>query len=176
MAEANAKSITKAQAGLLMSDLQPYGHQAVLESLKRCRLELRYFPTVSEIVARIPGTLSDESRAQAGVAQVLEAISRFGPYRHDEAKEFIGPLGWEVVKEYGGWQSLCASLGVDTPIGVFKAQALKSALSILERARAGVLRQAPELPAPRSGYTVGVDMAVGPSKLIVHVPSKEDKS
>lgn len=175
MAEAHGRKFSKESAAMMLSDLQQYGPGPVLRALAACRLQIRYFPTIAEIVDRVPGAVSDAALADAAVSRIIQAVSAIGPYRHDDAKEFVGELGWRVVKQYAGWEELCKSLGEDTPVGVFKSQALKTALMVIERSRAGVLSNAPELPAPRSGYTVGVDMAIGPSKLIIHVQGNDGR-
>lgn len=52
-AELFGKDITEAAATMLLSDLDGYRDQDVLDSLAKCRRELRTFPTVSDIVSRI---------------------------------------------------------------------------------------------------------------------------
>ncbi len=148
MAEAHGRKFSKESAALMLSDLHQYGPEPVLRALAGCRLQLRYFPTISEIVDRLPGTLSDSALADAAVSRILQAVSAIGPYRHDDAKSYIGRLGWQVVKQYAGWEELCKALGDDTPVGVFKAQATKTAMLVIERARAGLIDAAPELPSP----------------------------
>lgn len=44
--------------------------------------------------------------------KIVQAMSLFGGYRNDEAKKFIGEIGWKVVQNNGGWQEMCWSSNV----------------------------------------------------------------
>ena len=44
--------------------------------------------------------------------KIVQAMSLFGGYRNDEAKKFIGEIGWKVVQNNGGWQEMCWSANV----------------------------------------------------------------
>jgi hypothetical protein len=103
----------------------------------------RQMPMPADLRARVqPTSVSDESIAIEAVSRVVTAISKFGPYRQADAKEYVGELGWAVVHRQGGWQEVCQ---VEI-VGVFQSQALKVARAVLEQSRAGLLDRAPELP------------------------------
>jgi hypothetical protein len=59
-AQIYGKDFTPEAAMILAGDLSEFPEQAVLVALSRCRKELRFFPTLAEIIARIddgrPGT------------------------------------------------------------------------------------------------------------------------
>lgn len=107
----------------------------------------REMPKPADIKAFLNPTVSDDGLAREAAARVIEAISRFGYMRGAEAKEWIGELGWSVVKVYG-WEYICENCGVGLQVGQLTAQIRDLAKSHLEMARAGKLNQAPELPPP----------------------------
>src|SRR4051812_23599476 len=66
----------------------------------------------------------DESALAGEIAQrLVGAVAKFGFWRSGEAREFMGPVGWQYVLDRGGWQRLCEDLGVKIPESVFLAQA-----------------------------------------------------
>lgn len=53
MGEIYSKNVSEAAAGMILDDLSGQEPDAILAALKKCRLELSRFPTVSDIVSRI---------------------------------------------------------------------------------------------------------------------------
>lgn len=53
MAEMHGKQMSPAAGMMMATDLSKYPDAVVLEALKRCRMELRTFPSIGDIVARI---------------------------------------------------------------------------------------------------------------------------
>lgn len=86
---------------------------------------------------------ADASRVVAG--KIPAAISKYGSYNSDAAKEYIGELGWEVVQAQGGWQVLCMNTNPEA-LPILQAQWRELALSLLRRARMGKLNEKPSLP------------------------------
>lgn len=136
------KPFSDAAARLLVEDLSEYPVESVLIALSFCRKELRNFPTVSDIVARIPGSaLNPAQEAQLVTGEIMKAITHLGPYKTLEAKQAIGVVGWEVIRMSGGWESVCQL--TDRDIGVHRSQWAKLAESLLMR------RWTPEKTAAR---------------------------
>lgn len=133
----------------------------------------RMMPMPADIRDRVkPLAVSDDALAIEAVARIVQGLSKFGGYRGEEAKTFVGELGWEVVKRQGGWTELCSSVGVDNPIGVFQSQAVKIAKAVLEQSRAGTLGDAPELPQHRIAADPTAKM-VSMQELLAHVKEKQ---
>ena len=129
-AELYQKPFSDAAARLLVEDLAGFRIEDTLAALATCRRELRYFPTVSEIVARIPGAaLSPAHEAQLIAGRILKAITYMGPYKSLEAQHEIGPIGWEIVRMSGGWSSLCEM--TDKDIAIQRSQWAKIGESLL---------------------------------------------
>lgn len=67
------------------------------------------FPTIAKIIRLSNGVfLSDEEVGRDLAVRIEEAIGRFGYTNPGSAETFIGELGWEVVKQSGGWSSVCS--------------------------------------------------------------------
>lgn len=77
-------------------------------------------PIPAQIRARSQSGSDPLSQAQIIAGRILESISRVGPYRTDEAREQIGPIGWRVVELSGGWSVVCDIQTDD--IGTHRAQ------------------------------------------------------
>lgn len=116
----------------------------------------RRCPLPADIRQRIQPAPSDRNLATQAAARILEAISRVGPHRIEDAKNFIGSLGWMIVKMQGGWEAICERTGVDSPTAVCQAQWIKLGESVLEQARAGTLNERPELPKPMAKGKAGM--------------------
>lgn len=54
MGEIYNKQISEVAASLFFADIERFDAADVKKALTKCRLELRYFPTLSDIVSRIP--------------------------------------------------------------------------------------------------------------------------
>lgn len=71
-----------------------------------------------------------ESQVLDAVGKIVTAISAVGPHQHERAKEFVGPLGWQIVTSEGGWIRTCEKLN-DHNVGILKSQWRKFLLSKL---------------------------------------------
>ncbi|WP_289460478.1 hypothetical protein, partial [Klebsiella pneumoniae] len=75
--------------------------------------------------------LSPATKAQEVSGRIREAISKFGYANQQDAREYIGSLGWKVVERFGGWIYLCENHGLDLNPLTFFAQARDSVISII---------------------------------------------
>lgn len=101
--------------------------------------------TVTKIIDIASPSTDDDSEAREIAARVWESTSRFGYPNPHEASEYIGEIGWEVVQNYGGWQSLCESLK-ERERTSFTAQVRDLIKSKMTRKRAGLENTVPALP------------------------------
>lgn len=108
MAELFNREFTPGAARILAQDLSEYPAESVLHALSRCRKELRFFPTLADIIARVPGAAPDEATQATLIAsRISEAVTKFGPYRAKEARAYVGKIGWQIILETGGLYSIC---------------------------------------------------------------------
>lgn len=167
--------VNEVKVKMFAVELQDLDVVRVSQALAAFRQEKgrRMMPMPSDIRDKIkPLSLSDDTLAIEAVARIVQSLSRFGGYRGEDAKAYIGELGWEVVKRQGGWTELCTNVGVDSPVGVFQAQAIKIAKAVLEQSRAGTLGAPPELPQQRIAADPNAKM-VSMKELLEHVKEKQ---
>lgn len=128
---------------IYLEDFKNFDEDQVINAFRQYRKDSKnnFFPRPAQIIELIQPTASPEAQAIESVNRILLAINRFGYPNPTEAKEFIGELGWLVVKDYGGWDSLCANMGVEYSEQTFRAQARDSIKSKMNLAKAGVLNQ-----------------------------------
>lgn len=150
--------ISKVTLRMYHKILKKYGLGRVNQALDEVFAELapgQKFPTAKQIIERFAPVLDDDSQAREAAARIIAAASKFGSYRHDEAKGFIGDLGWYVVTMQGGWSTVCSQLTYDNK-PTLQAQWRDLAKSAMVRSRAGTLGQAPGLPERKIGGLVGM--------------------
>lgn len=103
----------------MLSDLPG---EVVAASTKRMIATLKYPPTIADIRGAVAQATQDaRGMLSAGEAwaKVKKAIGRFGSYRGDEARAWLGEDVWRAVEYIGGWRDLCLS---DDPETVRSAQ------------------------------------------------------
>ena len=101
----------------------------------------KYFPAPASLTPYLRKSQSSDGIANEVSSRIRSAISKFGWPSPAAAREYIGELGWEVVKRSGGWQHLCENLGVTLQPLTFHAQARDLAKSLHESAALGVYDQ-----------------------------------
>ncbi len=106
-------------------------------------------PLPAQIRSVCEPTVDDDSLAREAASRIVAAIRKFGWPSPNEAKEYIGELGWKVVERNGGWPPLCENL-MEDQIGIFTAQARDLAKAQIQFSRAGLIDEAPALPGPKN--------------------------
>jgi hypothetical protein len=67
MSEITGKQLGNTAIALMLSDLKDYSESEVIDALGKCRREVKYFPTISDIVERIPDGHLSPSEAWAKI-------------------------------------------------------------------------------------------------------------
>lgn len=144
LAEYYDKQLTKNQIDMYVQDLSDLALEDLIRAVELYRKDARNdrFP----LPAKLKGTIQppDDQRARDAVGLVLTAVSRIGPYRDSDAREFIGELGWKVVKMQGGWEEVCNSLTNDNK-PILSAQWRELAVSLINKTRIGIIDEKPGL-------------------------------
>jgi hypothetical protein len=103
-----------------------------------------FFPTPGQLRSMLRP--SDDQVAREVVARIVNALSRFGGGDNSErAKEYIGELGWLVVKKNGGWEETCKTGYAQ--LQTAQAHWREYAISLLAQDRSGTLDIPPALPS-----------------------------
>lgn len=103
------------------------------------------FPIPSQIIEISRPQTSDDSLAREAAIRIQQAIAKYGYMSEESAQEFIGEIGWQVVRRFGGWRYVCENHGLELNPLTFHAQARDIAKAQIEMARAGIMNQAPQL-------------------------------
>lgn len=150
LAEYYDKELTIAQVDMYVQDLIDIPPADLLRAIRLYRNDSRNdrFPLPSKLRGTIQ--IPDDQRARDAVARILTAISTFGNYRNSEAKEFIGELGWEIVKLNGGWEETCRSISDDNK-GIVLAQWRELGITLIAKHRLGLDDQKPALEFKSKG-------------------------
>lgn len=144
LAEYYEKELTETQLAMYIEDLLELSPQDLLRAVRLYRNHSNHdrFPLPNKLKAMIEPPI--DQRARDAVARILTAISRIGPYRSSEAKEFIGELGWEIVKLQGGWEELCTSLN-DNNKPNLQAQWRELGITLINKEKMGLTNEKPVL-------------------------------
>lgn len=131
-------------------DLEEYSEHVVIEAYKEYRRnpKNKFMPLPAQIIEIIDPVETTESQAVESSARIFSAVTRFGHNNVGPAREYIGELGWEVVRLYGGWGRLCENL---TPgqIPILQAQFREIAKSVYNKnIRGDSMEIGPSLPSP----------------------------
>ncbi len=102
-------------------------------------------PLPADIRSMVNPELDKEAEAREASSRVTSAISKFGWNNPEDAKKFVGTLGWHIVERFGGWNYICQNIGVTIDLTTFQAQAREIAKATLIRGPTG-LSTAPSLP------------------------------
>lgn len=105
------------------------------------------FPLPARLRSMVLPSENLEADGREAASRIATAVSRIGPYQTDHAREFIGTLGWEVVRRQGGWEETCKALTYDNAT-TMQAQWRELAIAVGRRSRIGLLDTPPELPRP----------------------------
>lgn len=116
------------------SAVEPFGYERAVAALKILIMECKSWqmPTPQSIIDKINKRPSRVSEANEISGRIMQAIPDFGYTRGSEAREFIGELGWMVVKRFGGWSSLCCDMGLTLNPSTARAQMRDIALGIMD--------------------------------------------
>lgn len=75
-----------------------------------------HWPTPRELLTYLGETeVSNDDKARQVSAMILTGIRKFGYRRPNEAKQYLGPIGWKVVEMQGGWERICETEEKNVP-------------------------------------------------------------
>jgi hypothetical protein len=127
--------------------MEPYGYERAVAAMNILIMECRSWqmPTPHQIVEKINNKPSRISEANEVAGRIMQAISDYGYTRGSEAHDFIGDLGWQVVRRFGGWTSLCCDMGLTLDPSSSRAQMRDIALALMDINDHRSIEEAPKL-------------------------------
>jgi hypothetical protein len=127
-------------------DLSDLPLTAVLQAYKSWRKNPKNFrfPLPGQIREIVCPEISSENEALEASARIIQAVTKFGWPNPNEAKLFIGLLGWRVVERFGGWTQVCNSMD-NGNITALQAQFRNLARATTERHEIGLDNRPPAL-------------------------------
>jgi len=151
-AEYYGKTLSKEVLKMRAEDLFDLPLIQTKDAYHRYRLDPKnkFDPLPSQIREIVQPVVTDDSLAKDAAARISGAVSKFGHTNPDEARKYIGELGWRVVTMVGGWSHICRELGVNLSENTSYAQWRDLAKALIEKQRAGTLDLPPALPEPKS--------------------------
>jgi len=97
----------------------------------------KFYPTPAQLRPYLTQELDDDTKAVEVASRVVAAVSNFGSHRGIEAKTYIGDLGWEAVRRFGGWNFICSNLGENISMTTFQAQIREVSKAVIKTAKVG---------------------------------------
>lgn len=118
------RELKKEVVAMMVSDLEDLSMVDVLRAYNSYRKDgrNRNFPLPAQIREIIEPEINPETASREISSRIMEAVHKFGYARGEDAKEFIGRIGWTVVESFGGWDYICKNLGLDLSMQTFNAQ------------------------------------------------------
>jgi hypothetical protein len=149
LSEACGRTISKTLLDVYDEGLRDLGYGPVCAAIKQLLMERKegdMIPAISTIRNKIKPEPSAKDDALDASHRIWEAVGKFGYGRHEDARKFIGELGWLVVEREGGWCAVCEHSRVDQQVAL-KAQWRELAISLSARAKSGTLGLPPGVPS-----------------------------
>ena len=111
---------------------QPFDAQKVFALFPTISASCDRFPSIKQILDLLDPKPDKDAEARGIADRIYGAMSRWGSLRskQDAIREHIGPVGWRVVQDSGGWLALCEICTLDNA-ATLKAQWRESAKALL---------------------------------------------
>jgi len=124
VAEYYDRDIKPAAVLMMANDLKEYPLDEINQAYEKYRKadKLFKFPMPAQIIAIMCPEPSEENLAREIASKISQAVTKFGWPNADDAKNYIGEIGWRVVERRGGWSYICQNLGVSIDPMTFEAQ------------------------------------------------------
>lgn len=147
LAQMYGKDFSKMTLKISLDSVNDLNFQDVINFLsewpKTTKSQRAPFP--SEIRENILKKASVDSIANESATRIRLAIKKYGWPDPENARNYIGEIGWSVVERCGGWEYVCENHGVDLNPLTFHAQARDIAKAIIDLNSTGNLNNTPML-------------------------------
>lgn len=110
--------------------------------------KIKSFPSPSQLREYLTPELDEDTKAVEIASRIVSAVTQFGWPNPDQAKAYIGDLGWEAVKRFGSWGFVCENLGVTLNVTTFQAQIREISKGISKTVKLGCFDQPIGIESP----------------------------
>jgi hypothetical protein len=140
-------TLSPVQFAMYAEDLSELTPEQLVKACKEYRRNPanKFFPLPSALISIVKPVESDLDLGQDVASKVVGAVSKFGSYRAADARAYIGEIGWECVKRFGGWVTLCSEMTEDNKPTIF-AQIRGLAQTVNKKAMNGTLNEPQNFP------------------------------
>ena len=118
----------------LMRNCEPSEVEMAMENLMR-NPEITRMPLPGKVLQEINPTETPIDAAQCLLLRAQEAVTRFGFYQPDAAKEYVGEIAWSALGGEPGWRDFCAVKSSEA--GVARAQLRERLRVVIQRGASG---------------------------------------
>ena len=73
--------------------------------------DIRFFPVPALLLQKAKPHMNHLHNARTLAGKIMGAIKAYGYTNRQEAKDYIGDIGWRAVEMQGGWTQLCETVG-----------------------------------------------------------------
>jgi hypothetical protein len=141
------ETLSPIQLAMYAEDLSALTPDQLIKAVKIYRQNPanKFFPIPAALIGIIHPVESEIDDGRDIASRVIAAVSKFGSYQNQKAKEYIGEIGWECVKRMGGWVTICSELTEDNK-GVFNAQIRDLSMTLKKKSINGTLATPQDFP------------------------------
>jgi hypothetical protein len=107
----------------------------------------KFMPMPAQIRELLEPQVDPDSAAREIAARITAAIPKFGWCNGQDARAYIGEVGWLVVERQGGWAYICEHHGRNLDPGQFQAQVRELAKSTLVHDQGAMNERVNRLPS-----------------------------
>ena len=109
------KEFTKEQLGVWYDFFINESYDNFKKAIKNIILKNQFMPSIAELKEELNYINNPQLKLSADNEwlKVINAIKNYGIYKYDEAIKEMTPLTRKVIKQLGGWQTICQSTDGD---------------------------------------------------------------
>lgn len=132
---------------MYVDDFSDYNPARVIEAYKIYRKNPKNTraPLPSQIISILNPEINDDAQAVSIAAKVIEAVSKFGWCNSQDAKNYIGDIGWMAVTAFGEWQHVCENLGHKIQLSTFNAQIRDISKAEVQKSKFKIITTGPQI-------------------------------
>jgi hypothetical protein len=105
--------ISQQRLAAVLNALEDLPHRLVIEFLNNWSKQAKFArpPFPSEIRLQLVGVPPDDDQVARDIAtRMIGAVRRHGHNNPDDAREFMGEIGWQIIRRMGGWDQFSRNL------------------------------------------------------------------